>query len=94
MNIKVKFLSLLSDITGTDEISISVEENSSVRLLLEKLNSKFGENFERTILDPCDSLNKYIILGLNGKDIRQFDELNTLIHEGDELAFLPAIAGG
>ena len=59
-----------------------------------KLRSKLGKNFEESIFNIKDKLNKYIILGLNGQDIRKFDGLDTIINDGDELSFLPAIAGG
>ncbi len=39
-------------------------------------------------------LNKYILLSLNGKDIRHYNDLKTILQDGDEIIFLPAIAGG
>ena len=39
-------------------------------------------------------INKYIILCLNGKDIRTLENLNTVVSHHDEILLLPAIAGG
>jgi len=94
IDIKIVFLSLLTDVTQEEEFILSIEENSSVKDIIEKLILKYGKEFERTILDSPDLLSKYIILGLNGNDIRSYDGLETIIQEGDEVAFLPAIAGG
>jgi MoaD family protein len=94
IDIKIAFLSLLADITGKDAIILSIDENSNIKDILKKLNLKFGKEFENTILNSPDVLSKYIILILNGKDIRSFDGLDTIIHQGDEISFLPAIAGG
>jgi len=94
IDIKINFLSLLADITKIKELNLSVHENTTVKEILESLISKFGEDFETTILESPDSLSKYIILGLNGKDIRTLNNLNTIVNHHDEILFLPAIAGG
>jgi len=94
IDIKIAFLSLLADITGKDAIILSIDEKSNIKDIIKKLNLKFGKEFENTILNSPDVLSKYIILILNGKDIRSFDGLDTIIHQGDEISFLPAIAGG
>ncbi|MDX1799019.1 MAG: MoaD/ThiS family protein [Candidatus Lokiarchaeia archaeon] len=93
-NIKASFLSLLVDIIGKEEINLSIIENSTIKDVLVKLRLSIGKNFENSIFNVKDKLNKYIILGLNGKDIRKFNGLDTIIKDGDELSFLPAIAGG
>lgn len=94
INIKTSFLSLLKDIIGKEEISLSVNEKMKVKDLLIKLRVLLGKDFEKNIFNTKDRLSKYIILGLNGKDIRKFNGLDTIIKDGDELSFLPAIAGG
>ncbi|MFW9972853.1 MAG: MoaD/ThiS family protein, partial [Candidatus Odinarchaeota archaeon] len=59
-----------------------------------RLSSLIGKNFEENIFSTKGRLSKYIIIGINGKDIRNFDGLDTIIKDGDEISFLPAIAGG
>lgn len=92
--LKVNFLSLLEDLIGFDSVNIILDENSTVKDMLEKLTQKFGMKFQKNILNSTNELNKYIILGINGKDIRSLDNLNTIIGENDDISFLPAIAGG
>ena len=94
VDIKITFLSLLADVTQEEEFILSIDEKSSVKDIIEKLVLRYGKEFENIILKSPDFLNKYIILGLNGKDIRSYDGLKTIIQEGDEISFLPAIAGG
>jgi len=94
IEVKINFLSLLADITKIKELNISIQDNSTIKEILERLVSKFGKNFGRKILDSPNSLNKYIILGLNGIDIRTLENLNTIVNHHDEILLLPAIAGG
>ncbi|UCC18999.1 MAG: MoaD/ThiS family protein [Promethearchaeota archaeon] len=94
IKIKISFLSLLADIINEEEIILSIKEDSTIKDALIILSSKFGNLLRETIFTSSETLNNYIILGLNGKDIRTLDNLNTLLHHGDEISFLPAIAGG
>ena len=94
IDIKIFFLSLLTDITGIEEIIMSFDDNSTIKDVLKRLNLKFGKDFENTIMNTPDLLSKYILIGKNGKDIRSFDGLITNVQEGDEIFLLPAIAGG
>ncbi|MBY9014188.1 MAG: MoaD/ThiS family protein [Candidatus Lokiarchaeota archaeon] len=94
IDIKINFLSLLADITKIKELNISVQDNATIKEILGRLISKFGENFENKILDSPNSLSRYIILGLNGKDIRTLENLDTIVNHHDEILLMPAIAGG
>ena len=94
INIKTSFLSLLVDIVGKEEISLSFDNTITIRGVLVRLSSMLGKDFEESIFSAKGKLSKYIILGINGKDFRKFDGLDTIIKDGDEISFLPAIAGG
>ena len=84
----------MADITGIEEIIMSFDDNSTIKDVLKELNLKFGKDFENTVMNTPDLLNKYILIGKNGKDIRSFEGLITTVQEGDEVFLLPAIAGG
>lgn len=92
--IKIRFLSLLSDITETDELALTINENSTIKHLLEKLAKKFGDKFEELVFKASQNLSKYVLITINGKDIRLLDGLETQIQDKDEINFIPAIAGG
>ncbi|MFX1324024.1 MAG: MoaD/ThiS family protein [Promethearchaeota archaeon] len=92
--IKVRFLSLLTDITRTEELTLTIDENCTIKHLLEQLTKKFGENFEELIYKASQNLSKYVLITINGKDIRLLDGLETQINDRDEINFIPAIAGG
>jgi MoaD family protein len=94
IEIKIFFLSLLADITGIEEIIMSFEDNSTIKDVLKELNLKFGKDFENVVMSTPDLLSKYVLIGKNGKDIRSFEGLITIVQEGDEVFLLPAIAGG
>jgi molybdopterin synthase sulfur carrier subunit len=92
--ISIAFFSILEEIVGKSEITVNIDENSKVKDLIDILVLEFGKEFQENILDPNGDINKYVILGINGKDIRSIEGLNTPIHKDDDIVFLPAIAGG
>jgi len=94
INITISFLSLLADIIKNEEIVLSIGEKSTVKDVLNILVMNLGNELREIIFPSLDNLNKYIILGLNGKDIRSLNNLDTILQNGDEITFLPAIAGG
>jgi MoaD family protein len=94
VEITIRFLSLLTDITETDELILTINENLTIENLLELLRIKFGAKFEELIFKSSQNLSKYVIITINGKDIRLLDGLETQIQNEDEINFIPAIAGG
>ncbi|MFW9895450.1 MAG: MoaD/ThiS family protein [Candidatus Thorarchaeota archaeon] len=93
-SIKIVFLSLLTDITNVGELSLPIEDDVNIRTILEKLAAKFGSKFEEMIFKSSMDLSKYVIITINGKDIRNLEGLNTKVQINDEISFIPAIAGG
>ena len=93
-NVKVEFLSLLTDIAGTDELEVFIENKTTLDSLLKELKNKFGKNFDSKILDHSGNLSKYIMLVINGEQVQSEDNMNTILQDGDEISFIPAIAGG
>ena len=94
LKVKIKFLSVLIDVTDVEELDLQMEDNSSLSNLLEQLALKYGTKFEETIFKSSNGLNKYILITMNGRDIRALDGLNTIIKSNDDISFIPAIAGG
>lgn len=82
------------DFLGVSELELLLNDNSSIKDLFGRLTQDFGKKFENIIITPQKTLNKFIILALNGKDIRSSDYFNIILQNGDEINFLPAIAGG
>jgi len=91
----VGFYSLITEVTKIKKMNVDLEENSDINYLFEILFDRFGDDFEEMIFpnDP-GKLNSRIIVMINDKNILDKNGLNTLINSGDEIAFLPAIAGG
>ena len=65
---------------------------ANVKALLDDLGKRYpgiaGRLFEN------GQVRRFVNVYLNDEDIRYLDNLNSAVKEGDELAIIPAVAGG
>jgi len=67
-------------------------QGSTVQALLADLGAKYPALTSR--LFDNGQLRRFINLFLNNEDIRYLSNLETPVKDGDELAIIPAVAGG
>lgn len=65
---------------------------ATVKAVLEDLGTKYPGISSR-ILDN-GQVRRFVNVYLNNEDIRYLDNLTTPVKDGDELAIIPAVAGG
>ncbi len=81
MHIRALFFASYREILGTRELTVEVSRASTVEVLVRELRSR-GEPFSRLPASPVVAVN------------REHAQENTLLRDGDEVAFLPPVAGG
>jgi MoaD family protein len=65
---------------------------ATVQAVLDELGSKFPGISQR--LFENGQVRRFVNVYLNDEDIRYLDNLATAVKDGDELAIIPAVAGG
>lgn len=75
-----------------DQEKVTVE-GATVAELLGKLNDDYPE-FGKKLFKSKDELNRFVNVYVNDEDIRFLENLQTPVKEGDDVAIVPAIAGG
>ncbi len=66
---------------------------STVREVLHDLVSAYP-GLGANILDESGELRRFVNIYVDDEDIRFMDKLDTVVADGDEVAILPAVAGG
>lgn len=90
MKVKIKYLPVLNQITGTDCEVVELDGGSTVADLVETAASRHGPRFRDTVCHPSITRRYFLTCFLKGKRVG-FD---TELSEDDEVVFLVPYAGG
>jgi molybdopterin synthase sulfur carrier subunit len=89
--VRVRIPAPLRSVTeGESELSV---DGGNVGQVLTALESRFPQMRQR-LRDDEGSLRRFVNLYLNGEDVRFLKGLDTDVKAGDEVAIIPAVAGG
>lgn len=75
---------------GKSEVAV---EGATVREVIEALAAD-ADGLRDRLLDDQGQLRRFVNVFLNKEDIRHLAGLDSAVKDGDELAIVPAIAGG
>lgn len=89
MKVESTYFGALRDLTHLNQETISLEEGSNLKDLMDKLTATYGHDFSLRLYRK----NRYSIL-INGQNYEVLDGEDTLLKEGDEVAFLEITMGG
>ncbi|MDD1736199.1 MAG: MoaD/ThiS family protein [Methanothrix sp.] len=92
MLVKVQAFAGLREILGKER-ELEMREAATVAELLAILASA-NAAFKEAAFDDSGSLRDYVLLMVNRKRIDPRQDLSRELHEGDELALFPPVAGG
>lgn len=81
MKVRLLFFAVLRDIAGTDERELVLGEGTTPRDVWQSLRKEFAKLSDYAE-PPMTAINE------------EYAEPNATLHDGDELAFIPPVAGG
>ncbi len=77
----------------TNDLSEVSAAGASVGEVIDNLDTAFPGIKER-IYDEAGEVRRFILVHVNGEDIRFLDGVKTVVAERDEISITPALAGG
>jgi len=77
----------------TDKLDVVELEATTVAELLSNLTGRFG-GLKQHLFNEEGRLRSFVNVYVNDEDVRYLDRLDTEVADGDEIAILPAVAGG
>ena len=94
MPLTVKFIGALRHLSGKTKLTISYQENISIKQLLDKIRQELP-TLKRTFNDQelNNSRSNSLVL-VNGKEISVLNDYETKLNDGDEIVFVPVVHGG
>jgi len=94
MNVRIRFFSSLREAANLEELALTIEDGTTISMLLEEILRKCGSNLRNALLDRDGRLKSYISVLLNGRSISFLQGLDTIVHDGDVVDMLPPTSGG
>ena len=94
MQVTVRYLSIIREITGTREEKVDVRKGSTVDEILRLLVQRHGSDFERMVRSGRDLRGLQIIYFMNGQNIATLSGLETPVTGDSEIVIIPPVAGG
>jgi molybdopterin synthase sulfur carrier subunit len=84
-----------TQIFGQGRFEVSLPEGSTVGKLLEELTNTWGDELATRLFEPDRSkLLPHIGLMVNGRSISLLKNMETVLHDGDQVLILPPVGGG
>lgn len=81
MLVKARFFAAYRELTGASRTGVELPEGATVADLLEALRER-GPSFRALPATPAVAVNL------------EYSDIGTILREGDEVAFIPPVAGG
>ncbi len=91
-NVKVVIPAVMASATRGDRV-IDIS-GTTVAEVVSALSARYGEPFQRRVLDAEGKPRRVLNLYVNGKNVKFLSDLETQLGDGDELMLLPALSGG
>lgn len=90
-NITFTIPSVLNQGNGEKKIEISAD---SLQDAFAKISTELGDDFKRRVLEGDGTPRSLINIYINGKNAKFSSGMETVLHDGDDVYILPAVAGG
>ena len=92
VNLKV-FLPALPEALGRKELEVEFA-GQTVNDLIEHLVARYGRQAKQALLTRQGTLDPVVQVLLNGEEWVTHDRLDTVLHDGDDVALMMMMAGG
>jgi molybdopterin converting factor small subunit len=93
--VKVKFMGDLPAVVGQRSLEVDMPVGSTAGDLLAYLSDTYGEAFRARVFATPDKLHHYILMFVDGKDIKGNGGFDVPLSKGDvDVIMLPMFGGG
>jgi MoaD family protein len=91
----VKLFAHLRQAAGMNEVKLEIDEQTTIKDILNKSIERFGKDFESRLKDSRTGELVPFLIMIGNKEISSVrGDLNTKVMDGDEISFLEPVGGG
>lgn len=90
-----RFLGSLRQVTGDQrEEKIEIDGELTLDALLQELARRHGQAFAKRMIAESGQLSPSVLISISGQTEHAARRLDAVLHDGDEVTFVNALAGG
>jgi sulfur carrier protein ThiS len=94
MKVHVKLADFLSRISQQTQSEFEIAEDSTVADLISLLTDRFGDDFQKVLVDSEGKLRKEIIIAMDGVVLAHGKTRTATVREGSRITIIPVTGGG
>ena len=94
MEVTVRYLNPLREVTKISEEKVEVKEGDSVEDLVHMLSKKYGSGFDRYAYSGVKQEGIPILILVDGQNVQSLEGAKTKLRQGNVITIIPPIAGG
>jgi len=94
MKVKVKFFTVLREITQKREEEIELPNAATVERLINLLSERHGRKFTEYVYGEAKKVRSDLQFLVNGRSTTTLQGFKTKLENGDKVAILPPVGGG
>ena len=95
MKVRVKLYGVFRSAAKSSEIVLDVETNANIKAVVTQLASREDcQDLKQLLLGSTSDPRPNALVMVSGREINTLRGLDTLLHEGDDVAMLPIAHGG
>ncbi len=94
IRVHVKLADFLSRVSQQTQPSIEIAEDSTVADVIGLLADRFGDDFQKALVDSEGRLRKEIIIAMDGVVVAHEKTRTATVREGSRITIIPVTGGG
>lgn len=94
MEVTVRLIGVFRSISGKSRLTIKIRDTAPVREAIKEIVEELPK-LTRALIDPeLEDPTPNTLILVNGREISVLNGLETILKDGDEVAFVPVVHGG
>ncbi len=93
-SLKIRLMGQITDLIGKTELDVQAKEGATLSDVFKEVGREYGESVKKKLLAPDGNFHPYVLVSVNGTDVRGLNGIDTRLNDGDGILVALQITGG
>ena len=94
LSFKIRFMGPIAELIGRTEIDVQAKEGAILSDVFTEVGREYGESVKKKIIAPDGDFHPYVLVSVNGTEVRELNGIDTLLNDGDGILVALHVTGG